>query len=137
MDHQALLSSFPFDHPDTPVSLCDYAPVLRVRDRRGDWVLKRTGLVHSSGAAIGEWLAALSRLSIDVVVPAVHLGPNPRPLADGKEWVVYPFVHGTGYHATNDEMGGAGRLLGEIHSADLPEAHRLVTYECPVVRTSE
>jgi spectinomycin phosphotransferase len=137
MYQQALLSSFPFDNPDAPVSLYEYAPVLRVRDRRGDWVLKRTGLVHSSGTAIGNWLVGLRRLGIDVVAPAAHLAPNPRQLADGKEWVVYPFIQGTGYHASSDQIGDSGRLLGKMHAANLAEAYSLKTYDSPVFRTPE
>ena len=137
MDQQALVASFPFDQPGMPVSLYEYAPVFRVRDRRGDWVLKRTGLVHSSGKAIGDWLAALCRLGVDVVAPARHLAPNPRRLADGKEWVVYPFIQGTEYCATVDQISDAGRLLGSMHAADTPEAHGLVTHDRPVVCTSE
>lgn len=137
MDHHAAIASFTFDHPDAPVSLYEYAPVLRVRDRQGDWVLKRTGLVHSSGTAIGEWLTALCGLGVNVVAPAAHLAPNPRRLADGKEWVVYPFVHGTAYSAEDGQIADAGRLLGKMHAVDPPEAHRLVTHDRPVVRTAE
>jgi hypothetical protein len=87
MDHGAFLAAFPLDRPAPPISLYDYAPVLRIIDRRGDWVLNRTGLVHSDGTAIGSWLTALQRLGISVVSPAAHLSPNPRRLNDGKEWV--------------------------------------------------
>jgi spectinomycin phosphotransferase len=131
-----MISAFPYDHPDEPVSLYDYAPMLRVRGRRGDWVPKRTGLVHSDGEAIGRWLTALRDLAVDVVAPAAHLHPNPRQLDDGKEWVVYPFVSETGYHATNGEVADAGRLLGRIHAADPPEASALATYAEPVVRNA-
>lgn len=137
MDHQTAVASFPFDSPDEPVSLYAYAPVLRVRDRRGDWVLKRTGLVHSTGTAIGEWLTALQRLGVDVVAPADDLAPNPRRLEDGREWVVYPFVPGADYHASDIEIAHAGHLLGKMHAVDLPEAHLLATYETPVVRATE
>lgn len=137
MDGKLMVAAFPFDHPGEPVSLYDYAPVLRVRDKRGDWVLKRTGLVHSGGEAIGQWLTALRSLGVDVVAPASHLHPNPRRLHDGKEWVVYPFVSGTGYHATKDEIADAGRLLGGMHAADPPEASALATYTEPVVRDAE
>ena len=137
MDHHAAMASFPFDHPDAPVSLHEYAPVLRVRDRRGDWVLKRTGLVHSTGIATGEWLTALRRLGVHVVAPAAHLAPNPRRLGDGKEWVVYPFIEGSDYHASDRQIAEAGRLLGKMHAADPPEAHRLATYDRPVVRTAD
>lgn len=132
-----MVTAFPFDHPEEPVSLYDYAPVLRVRDRRGDWVLKRTGLVHSDGEAIGRWLTALHGLGVDVVAPAAHLHPNPRRLDDGKEWVVYPFVSGTGYHADESEIADAGHLLGRMHAADPPEANALATYRQPVVRDAE
>lgn len=134
MDGTASVAAFPFDHPGKPVSLYDYAPVLRVRDRRGDWVLKRTGLVHSGGEAIGRWLTALQDLSVDVVAPVAHFHPNPRRLDDGKEWVVYPFVSGTAYHATEAEIADAGRLLGRMHAADLPEVSGLATYAEPVLR---
>ena len=132
-----MIAAFPFDHPEEPVSLYDYAPVLRVRDRSGDWVLKRTGLVHSDGGAIGRWLTALHGLGIDVVAPAAHLQPNPRRLDDGKEWVVYPFISGTGYHAYESEIADAGRLLGRMHAADPPEANALAIYREPVVRDAE
>lgn len=135
MHGHAFLSAFPFDHPEPPISLCDYGPVLRVRDRRGDWVVKRTGLVHSDGEAIGDWLTALRRLGVDVVVPVPHLSPNPRRLDDGKEWIVYPFVSGTNYHATKEEIRAAGVLLGRMHAADPPQTHQLATYETAVVRS--
>lgn len=137
MDHRDAIASFAFDHPEAPVSLYEYAPVFRVHDRQGDWVLKRTGLVHSSGTAIGEWLAALRHLGLDVVVPAAHLSPNPRQLEDGKEWVVYPYIEGIPYHGTDGQIADAGRLLGKMHAADPAEARRLVTCERPVVRTVE
>lgn len=137
MDHSDAIASFAFDHPDAPVSLYEYAPVFRVRDRSGDWVLKRTGLVHSSGSAIGEWLRALREHGVDVVAPAAHLAPNPRCLANGKEWVVYPFIEGDRYRGEDGQIAGAGRLLGKIHAADPPEARRLVTYDRPVFRTAE
>ncbi|MBG0811967.1 aminoglycoside phosphotransferase family protein [Methylosinus sp. H3A] len=133
----AFLSAFPFEHPEPPVSLYDYAPVFRVRDRHGDWVVKRTGLVHSGGSAIGQWLTALRSLGVNVVAPALHFSPNPRRLDDGKEWVVYPFVSGTAYHARDSEIRAAGELLGQMHAADLPETRMLATYDAPVVRSAE
>lgn len=93
--------------------------------------------MHSGGTAIGDWLVALRRLGVDVVTPAEHLTPNPRRLADGKEWVVYPFIEGDGYHATNSEIGDAGRLLGKMHGVSPPEAYHLVTFDRPPVRSAE
>lgn len=34
------------------MSLYEYVPVFSFRDRVGDWVIKRTGLVHSSGPVL-------------------------------------------------------------------------------------
>ena len=38
------LSAFPFDDPEPARSLYAYAPVLRVRDWAGNWVVNRPGL---------------------------------------------------------------------------------------------
>lgn len=54
------LSAFPFDDPEPPHSLSDYAPVFRVRDRQGEWVAKQTDRAHSSGIAIGAWARGLA-----------------------------------------------------------------------------
>lgn len=137
MNPHDAVASFAFDQPDAPVSLYEYAPVFRVRDRHGNWVLKRTGLVHSSGTAIGEWLTALRQYGVNVVAPTAHLAPNPRRLSDGIEWVVYPFIEGTNYRGDAGQIGDAGRLLGKMHAADPAEVQRLVTHDQPVVRPRE
>lgn len=93
------------------------APVFRVRDRRGDWVVKRTGMVHSAPGSIDRWLRHIHDRGARVVVPAAGFGANPRVLADGHAWVVYPFIQGAPYAATAAQIDAAGALLGHIHIA--------------------
>ena len=45
------VSAFPFDDPEPARSLYAYAPVLRVGDRAGDWVVSRPGLAGIDLAA--------------------------------------------------------------------------------------
>jgi spectinomycin phosphotransferase len=134
--HQ-FLSEFPFDHPKHPVSLYDYAPVFRVVDRKGDWVVKRTGLAHSSGEAIGAWLSSLWRSGVAVVAPVDHFAPNPRKLDDGFCWVVYPYVAGEEYTASEEQIRSAGSLLGQMHAIEITENLGLTTHHRPFLRSME
>ena len=133
----AFLTAFQFDEPSPPTSLCAYGPVFQASDRRGDWVVKRTGLIHSSGVAIGSWVTALQKAGVRTVAPASGFDPNPRILDDGKTWVVYPYATGVPYHADQLQIASAGQFLGQIHAAGVPEADALRTYEQPVVRSAE
>lgn len=131
------LSGFPFDHPNPPVSLYEYAPVFRVVDRNGDWVVKRTGLAHSRGEAIGAWLSSLSRTGVAVVAPVEYFTPNPRKLDDGFCWVVYPYVAGESYTASEEQIRDAGSLLGQMHAAERSETRGLCTHHTPILRSME
>jgi spectinomycin phosphotransferase len=137
MSAYPFLSGFPFDHPEHPVSLYDYAPVFRVVDRSGAWVVKRTGLAHSSGEAIGAWLASLRRGGVAVVAPVDDFAPNPRMLDDGFCWVVYPYVTGEAYTASEKQIRNAGSLLGQMHAAELAETTGLATHFNPVLQSKE
>ncbi|HTV32004.1 MAG TPA: phosphotransferase [Methylocella sp.] len=131
------LSAFDFDQPAAPLSLYAYAPVFRIQDRRGDWVVKRTGHVHSSAEAIAAWLIALRRMGVEIVAPSAIFSPNPRRLADGKDWVVYPFISGQTYTGSIAEIRSAGDLLGRIHAAAPLEAEALAIFKTPILRSAE
>lgn len=137
MEHPNVLTIFPFDKAEPPVSLYAYAPVYRVRDSRGDWVVKRTGIAHSDGCAIGRWLCNLHGRGVHVVVPVADFSPNPRTLDDGSSWVVYPYISGTPYIASIEQITEAGALLGQIHTFGSGNAVGLKTYPHPIVRSSE
>lgn len=136
MNRPAFLDAFAFVDPGPPHALYAYAPVYRVRDARGDWVVKRTGLAHSDAGSIAAWTAALRADGVDVVAPASGFAPNPRLLADGHHWVVYPFVDGRTYTGDLAEIAAAGRLLGRLHASDVPETADLKTYPRPVSRSA-
>ena len=130
-----LLVAFAFERPAVPVSLYRYAPVFLVRDRRGAWVVKRTGQARSEGAAIGRWLAALRARGVRTVAPAGGFGENPRALGDGGQWVVYPYIEAAeAYTARAGQIEAAGALLGAMHAADGAEARGLRAYPAPPVR---
>ncbi len=112
-----LVRSFPFVEPSGPIRLCSERPVFRVLDRRGDWVVKRTGMVHSAPGPIDRWLRHIHGRGARVVTAAAGFGDNPRVLADGHGWVVYPFIEGVAYAATAGQIEAAGALLAHIHVA--------------------
>lgn len=118
-------ASFPFDHPEPARSLYAYAPVFYIRDRLGEWVVKRTGLVGSRGEAIARWTARLRAYGVGIVSPEPRFRPNPRRLTDGIEWVVYPYIAGRDYRASEDQLDAAGRLLAHIHLHGREEAAAL------------
>ena len=86
-----------------------------------DWVLKRSGIVHSDAPAIDRWLHHLQARGVATVAatpgPDHSLAPNPRPMPDGHHWVLYPFIEGRPYDASPADIEAAGFLLGHIHVA--------------------
>ena len=111
----AALTAFGFDGPAE--HLHAHAPVLRVRDGRGDWVLKQSGMVHSAAEPIARWLRHLRARGVSTVVAADGFGANPRLLADGRHWVVYPFIPGEPYTASPAQIEASGALLAHMHVA--------------------
>ena len=108
---------FPFQDPQPPVRLHRQSAVFRVRDRRGDWVVKRTGMVHSGPLPIDRWLCHVHDRGAMVVRAAAGFGANPRVLEDGDGWVVYPFIEGAAYAGAMTDIEEAGALLGHLHVA--------------------
>lgn len=123
MNHAAIIRAFGFEiEPDiAPERIYAYAPVFRVANSDGSWVIKRTQSPLLRAQAIASWTHSLSSLGISVVTPAVGFGDNPRVFQDdeGQEqvWVVYPFISGQIYHGNATQIRDAGDLLGSIHAA--------------------
>lgn len=122
MDPLSILQSFGFQAPagEPPTSLYPYAPVFRVEDERGAWIVKRGRKPFKLAEAVTAWTRALAEEGIPTVTPAPGFGENPRrfPAANGEEevWVVYPFIPGTPYSGSLDEIRSAGELLGRLHA---------------------
>jgi Ser/Thr protein kinase RdoA (MazF antagonist) len=125
MNYADIIRSFGFEiESDTTLkSLYDYAPVFRVANSDGLWIVKRTQPPLSRAQSIVAWTQSLAGLGISVVTPAVGFGENPRVFQndEGKEqpWVVYPFIDGQPYEGNLTPIRDAGDLLGKIHAAGM------------------
>jgi spectinomycin phosphotransferase len=74
-------------------------------------------MVHSAPGSIDRWLRHVHARGARVVTAAAGFDNNPRRLADGHSWVVYPFIEGVAYTATAEQIEAAGALLAHIHVA--------------------
>src|SRR5262245_53323753 len=122
MNYADIIRAFGFEIESdmAPKSLYDYAPVFRVANSDGFWVVKRTQAPIARAHAIAAWTQSLAGLGISVVNPAIGFGENPRVFQndDGKEqpWVIYPFIEGQPYEGNLTQIRDAGDLLGKIHA---------------------
>ena len=121
--HSAILRAFGFEIESNVAleSIYAYAPVFRVANSDGFWIVKRTQSPIPRAQAIAAWTHSLAALGISVVTPAVGFGDNPRVFQDdeGKEqaWIVYPYIAGELYQGNTTQIRAAGDLLGKIHAA--------------------
>ena len=111
------MAAFGFGPEHQAMSLYAHAPVFRVAGPGGDWVVKRSGMVHSNAPAIDGWLRHLRDRGVATVAAVPGFAPNPRPMPDRRHWVVYPFVAGRPYDGSDADILAAGALLGHIHVA--------------------
>ena len=127
MNHSDIARAFGFQlsGQDLLESIYPYAPVYRLKDDRGDWIMKRTQKPLARARAVAVWTRALDVHHIPVVTPASGFGENPRAFhADNtfdEVWVVYPFLPGARYTGDPSQIRAAGDLLGSIHGAE-PDA---------------
>ena len=125
MNYADIIRAFGFEiqADTTPLSLYEYAPVFRVANSDGVWIIKRTQTPITRAHAIAAWTQLLAKLSISVVNPADGFGENPRVFQnhEGQEqpWIVYPFIEGQPYEGSLTQIRAAGDLLGKIHSAGM------------------
>lgn len=123
MNHSDIARAFGFQvlSEDALESIYPYAPVYRLNNARGDWVMKRTQKPLTRARAVVAWTQTLAAQGIRVVTPARGFGKNPRAFHTTHKldevWVVYPFIAGNGYVGDSLEIGVAGDLLGSIHAA--------------------
>lgn len=122
MEHIEIARAFGFKAPSSAAlrSIHPYAPVYRLSDSKGQWILKRTSTPLASAQAIARWITALADQGIPVVYPASAFGENPRHFqadsaGEAEVWVVYPFIDGIGYNRLPQQIRAAGDLLGQIH----------------------
>lgn len=122
-DYSRVLREFGFTLPTTgpPESIYSFAPVFRVADARGEWIVKRAQKPIGRARAVTAWVRCMAGQGVPVVTPAEGFGENPRAISteDDAEavWVVYPFVSGEPYVGSLDQISAAGALLGQVHAA--------------------
>jgi len=122
MDPLPILHAFGFQTPadEPPPSIYPYAPVFRVEAGGRAWILKRGQRPLERARAVAAWARALAAEGVPVVTPADGFGENPRsfPGEDGEEqvWVVYPYIDGTPYRGSPEEIRAGGELLGCLHA---------------------
>ncbi|HET9908905.1 MAG TPA: phosphotransferase, partial [Anaerolineales bacterium] len=143
MNYTDILRAFGFEieADATPHSIYDYAPVFRVSNSDGSWIVKRTQPPLARAQAIVAWTQSLAALGISVVNPAPGFGENPRAFLnkDGKEqpWVVYPFIDGQPYEGDRTQIRAAGELLGRIHAAGSDQDFGLKQRETVIIIEAE
>lgn len=142
-NHSAILRAFGFEIDSNVAleSIYAYAPVFRVANSDGFWIVKRTQSPLLRAQAIAAWTHSLEALSISIVTPAVGFGENPRVFQDdeGKEqaWVVYPFISGQLYDGYTTQIRYAGDLLAKIHAAGTNQDFGLKQRETVIIIEAE
>jgi Ser/Thr protein kinase RdoA (MazF antagonist) len=138
INHTAIIRAFDFqiDPQLAPESIYPYAPVFRLSNSAGQWIVKQTRKPLPQGQAIANWTRSLAAHGLRVVTPASGFGDNPRSFWDekGQEevWVVYPFIQGEAYQGDLAQVRAAGDLLGRLHAAGLEETFGLKVSETVV-----
>ncbi|NDL58942.1 phosphotransferase enzyme family protein [Phytoactinopolyspora mesophila] len=114
-DHRNVFDYFQArDVPTT--SVYPYAPVFPCRVDEYDAVIKRTRRSSDAAQAIAGWTRQAVERGVSVVAPLELNKTNPALIQD-EHWVAYPFIVGTVYTASPDQISAAGELLGQLHSA--------------------
>lgn len=99
-------------------SIYPFAPVFLYNDGKNQAVIKRTKKPPFSKAeSLFAWTRVLAGEGIGVVTPDKRFNPNTVKNSD-EIWVIYPFVSGSKYSGTKEEIISAGRLLGKIHTCN-------------------
>jgi spectinomycin phosphotransferase len=123
MTHANIIHAFGFQLPAGKKleSIYPYAPVYRLDNAQGNWIVKHAQKPLARGRAVAAWTQSLAARGIQIVTPAGGFGENPRAFTntDGGDeaWVVYPFIDGVAYTGSAAQIHAAGSLLGEIHAA--------------------
>jgi spectinomycin phosphotransferase len=122
MNYAAIIRAFGFElqADSAPPSLSPFAPVFRLANSDGLWIVKRTQTPLTRAQAIAAWTRSLADLGLGIVTPAPGFGDNPRVFQHEDQeqvWAVYPFIQGSPYQGDNAQIRAAGELLGKMHAA--------------------
>ncbi|WJY27292.1 phosphotransferase [Sporosarcina trichiuri] len=111
-----ILSQFGFDIESEQESIYPFSPVYRIED----FIVKRTQSPKEKADRLVQYTAHLEAAGIPVVTPVNLSTENPQ--CGGNDcYVCYPYIEGTAYVGTDQEIIQAGRLLGQIHRLSSPD----------------
>lgn len=96
-------------------SIYKYAPVyLGVIDNK-KVVIKKTKEQLDRLEPLRAWQESLENNGIETLLPMAFKAKLYHLIAN-ENWVIYPFIEGTKYQATAEQIYGAGELLGKVHT---------------------
>ena len=127
MNGKDILNKFGFDVKEEPKSIYPFSPVYRVKTGNQDVIVKRT---QEHANDLMNYTSMLKRNGVNVVTPVNLKIENPQKIGESN-FVVYPFIEGTPYTGTEQEIVEVGKLLGKIHSLS-PESNTFQLYEYDV-----
>ncbi|MEO0970423.1 MAG: phosphotransferase, partial [Cyanobacteria bacterium J06639_18] len=113
-----------------PETIYPFSPVFKAKFNSDYIIVKRTRSPLSEAENLLKWTANMAKSGVKVVLPVSEITPNPV-LIDDYVWVAYPFISGRSYHGTPEDIIAAGRLLGHIHAAPIPNTFQLYQFSWP------
>lgn len=113
-----------------PETIYPFSPVFKAKFNSNYIIVKRTRSPLSQAENLLKWTANLARSGVNVVLPVAEIDPNPV-FVNNDVWVAYPFISGRPYHGTSEDIIAAGRLLGQIHAAPIPNTFELYQFSWP------
>lgn len=111
MEATQILNQFGIEVENEPVSIYPYSPVYKVQFNQQQVIIKRTQRPFNRAQNLMQFITSLNKAGVNIVTPL----SKPKE-ADEDIFIMYPFIEGTTYSATNEEIVVAGELLGKIHS---------------------
>lgn len=116
MDFQKVVQSFGFTCDEAPISIYPFSPVFHVKLCEQQFIIKCT---QTNPTSLVHYLNMLKQHNIKVVTPVPLDVPNPQKIGDNT-FIVYPFIEGTLYQGTDEQLIAVGEHLGKIHAASPP-----------------
>ncbi|NBJ69851.1 phosphotransferase [Roseburia sp. 1XD42-34] len=110
-----ILEQFHISVSKEPVSIYPYSPVYHVLYEGKEVIVKKTQKPLGRARTLAAYTQFLQENDVSVVTPIKMDVDNPQAIGQDC-YVVYPFIKGEKYRASNEQIYTAGALLGNIHA---------------------
>lgn len=97
MEATQILNQFGIEVENEPVSIYPYSPVYKVQFNQQQVIIKRTQRPFNRAQNLMQFITSLNKAGVNIVTPL----SKPKE-ADEDIFIMYPFIEGTTYSATND-----------------------------------